>query len=760
MKRTRWTQNRILALLLAAALAVGMLAGCGGNNGDGSAKEETGRFLEKEIALPEGFSLQTIAKLDDGSLGVGGTTDTTYCLLRSTDLGQTWETVWTMDTDWEEEESYINYSAIAPDSTGYIIRSEWGEETVTETLYQVSPEGEISEQQITLPDGEDGEYNYIAQAACDASGTLFVVDGNYDLLKIDPETGKCLSAYQGDRVSTPYFGIAGETLCAVNKDGVLLAGTQSGEKEETDGALDDVVKNTEYASLAVTTKGVRIPMAFGSGEDDSILFVNHEGIYTHQKGGSVNEQLVDGTLGSISDTSMGFLNIVQLDTENLFVAICDSDVAMRLLHYEYDATISSVPEKVITVYSLTESTMLRQTVTAFQKSNPDTYVKLEVGMTGDDGVTAEDAVKLLNTNILAGNGPDVLILDGLPMDSYVEKGILEDISDIVDEVEQEDGVFTNIRDAYRQDGKQYVMPVRFLFPVIVGDTETVAAGGSLETIADRAEQLAEQGEQANVLPVYNKKKFLVYLMEVNSASWTDGEQINSEKLKEFLKQTKRLYDLDDYSGYDERIEAAGDTGLEEDSVKSGSVDLFQVLAEGPGCGQMGVGTMSGLRYIQLLYSAQQQMDTGFALADNEEALTFVPYLMTGIVSGGDTETAKQFVRMLLDSEISDAWDNGFPTNRASYEANCEEVMNKEEDLGAATYMDGEGNTLEIWYRAMTQEQIDTTTAILESLTQSSMTDRVIRDLIVEQGVSYLDGTQDLDTTVNEIQKKVNLYLSE
>ena len=45
------------------------------------------------------------------------------------------------------------------------------------------------------------------------------------------------------------------------------------------------------------------------------------------------------------------------------------------------------------------------------------YVRYEVGMDGEDGVTKEDAIRKLNTRILAGDGPDVIILDGLPVDS-------------------------------------------------------------------------------------------------------------------------------------------------------------------------------------------------------------------------------------------------------------------------------------------------------------------------------------------------------
>ena len=40
------------------------------------------------------------------------------------------------------------------------------------------------------------------------------------------------------------------------------------------------------------------------------------------------------------------------------------------------------------------------------------YINYEIGMDGD-GVTREDALKKLNTKLLSGEGPDVIILDGM-----------------------------------------------------------------------------------------------------------------------------------------------------------------------------------------------------------------------------------------------------------------------------------------------------------------------------------------------------------
>ena len=52
-------------------------------------------------------------------------------------------------------------------------------------------------------------------------------------------------------------------------------------------------------------------------------------------------------------------------------------------------------------------------------------------MSGDDSVTDTDALKVLNTEIMAGTGPDVLLLDGISEDTYIERGMLENLSGVL-----------------------------------------------------------------------------------------------------------------------------------------------------------------------------------------------------------------------------------------------------------------------------------------------------------------------------------------
>ena len=109
-----------------------------------------------------------------------------------------------------------------------------------------------------------------------------------------------------------------------------------------------------------------------------------------------------------------------------------------------------------------------QNISQYQKENPEVYVDLEVGVTEDNGVTASDALKNLSTEIMAGNGPDILMLDGLPVDSYVEKGMLEDLSDVAAQAED---LFENLMAGMEEDGKLYGIPLRFSIPLVEADTQ-------------------------------------------------------------------------------------------------------------------------------------------------------------------------------------------------------------------------------------------------------------------------------------------------
>ena len=89
-------------------------------------------------------------------------------------------------------------------------------------------------------------------------------------------------------------------------------------------------------------------------------------------------------------------------------------------------------------------------------------MKVESGVSGDDAVTTSDAIRTLNTEVMGGNGPDILLMDGLPVNSYVEKGLLADVSDTVNPLISDGKLFDKIAQTYKgDDGKIYAVPMTF-----------------------------------------------------------------------------------------------------------------------------------------------------------------------------------------------------------------------------------------------------------------------------------------------------------
>lgn len=46
------------------------------------------------------------------------------------------------------------------------------------------------------------------------------------------------------------------------------------------------------------------------------------------------------------------------------------------------------------------------------------------GQTSAGSTTVSDTIRALNTELLGGNGADLLVLDGLPAESYIKRGFL------------------------------------------------------------------------------------------------------------------------------------------------------------------------------------------------------------------------------------------------------------------------------------------------------------------------------------------------
>ena len=71
-------------------------------------------------------------------------------------------------------------------------------------------------------------------------------------------------------------------------------------------------------------------------------------------------------------------------------------------------------------------------------------VELWVGMEDEAALTRTDAIKQLNTELMSGSGPDLIVMDGLSVEKYTDMGLLLPLDVNV----SDDRCFENIAKTY------------------------------------------------------------------------------------------------------------------------------------------------------------------------------------------------------------------------------------------------------------------------------------------------------------------------
>lgn len=750
---------RKLIALLCACMLITVLPGCSdstdsetkpnGTQADGDVAENVnakGRFLETELELPEKISkVIGVRKCQDDSIVLVGYDENWVGLYRECTKNQ--------GKDWEEtsldSDDYM-MAAINEDGSaalfGYFASDD------DRGILLVAADGTSKTLTLQMPEykGSMSDTSNMIVSAEYAAGKLFVVDLNMALYEVDTTSGGMTEVSKD--IAEDITGILplGNRLALLTGNGVRLLdarkGTLLSEDKELEKALG-VISNSSDTPV--------YPAMLAAGEkEDELYYVNNSGIFYHKQGGSTIEQLANGELISVGDNSMAFRELARFDDEHFMVFAVDSLGKERCYSYAYDANASAVPEKQLSVYALEDSIVLQQAVSAFQKNNPDVFVKKTIGMSKDNSVMAEDAIKTLNTEIMAGNGPDVLVLDGLPVDSYVEKGILSDISGLVADADKKDGLFTNITDAYKKDGAVYQIPLRFFCTAAEWNDGLKDISGKPEQVAEYIKTL-KNGE-VPVLAELPAEMLLYSFYDAYSPSWKTDSGIDTESLKNSLEAAKTLYDLDNYKESERRNYGA----VFSDTIYQGQI-IYGTLSTGSngrimGKAQVSIGTLCGVDNVMSLYGMESSKAGSFGLLYGGEQKVFVPFVSLGLAEPAkDNEMAQEFIRLSLSADGQRQMTTHFSINKKAYENECN--SGKAYSIGGS---DENGIMFGYEVSPLNESQKQKLTTMLESLNTPVWSDRVVQDLVISEGKKYLQGEQSLEDAVAAIARKVQLYVSE
>lgn len=582
---------------------------------------------------------------------------------------------------------------------------------------------------------KDGIYNISDFLAADSGAVLFsLMDGKTVVWK--PEDGVSLQLYQKNRNSTLNTSstLVGDTYITAGDLGFLAYDMETGKELET----------IPYQTGDSDAEG-----SLAAGEGDDIYLCNAAGIHHMALGGTMWETIVDGSLNSLSLPGIRISKMC-VGKNNDFFVWYEKDENPVLVHYVYDPDTISVPTSTLTVYGLdlSEKYLIRQGAIRFQMENPDIRVEVIDGRKQMEGMMDADIIRSLNEELLTGAGADVLVLDGLPGKSYIEKGILEDMSELLAPFTESGEIYRNLTGHFRRsDGSVYEVPVRVLFPVVYGEAGATASLSSLQAYLEYQESPGA-GSISGKTVYENILRRLAFLYD--QELWDDDGKLKEEELTDLLEAAMRtgehsgarvLYPEDEDNGAGKRYNLVAENGFT-------TPDHLGIMA---GDNQASLELPREMAEMSLSFAVMREK--GYPLQSVNH--TFYPEERVAINRNSrQKETAERFVTFLLSEQIQgEDVEDGFPVTRAGVERWKQRQI-------VMSYGTGNWDGLMIYGDYPTESERKLLLDMIPDLDNPVVPDPTVLSIMAEESEGYFSGTQDLPAAVKAIISKVTLYRAE
>lgn len=750
-------KKRSIILMILTICFLAILAGCRKEEKEtGSVNNGKGRYLEESLVFPKEITdIDSIIRQENGSYLCF---DKANGLFESVDKGKTWSQ---KKAAWREAiVSEFDITGAAISSAGefavtYYPKSR-GDEYNPPLYKYIAVDGSTMDLGMELKDG-----NYISKFTFSEDRRLYCFDGVGKIYEVDKKTGSFTKLLQADN-AIDYMSVAGNNIVAVSRDRKsVIYDLKLNQKVGTDAALDRFLQDATKVETGYRSYANAVLILTGM-EENSIYLACKGGLFYHILGGSVMEQVIDGSLSTFGNPTDFLLSMTAEEGGTFLGLYTKEDLSRELIRYTYDKTVSAVPDTEIKIYSLEDNQTVRQAISQYQKNNTDVYFNYTLGMGGEDNITKEDALKTLNTEILAGNGPDILIMDDIILNTYAEKGVLLDLSSVLKEVEADSQLFNNIAQACEVNDKVYAIPAKFKVPVIAGESRYVDGITGLPELAAILKEIRAQKTDGNILGIYTEKELLNLLVIGCSPSWLkeDGT-LDQEYLKEFFTYAKQIYETEKQG-----ITPAMEKDYEENYFyPDASTNALHLLA-----GELVVacGYMKG---INMDYSALTSIFAGMDSKGTIKSLNlqsqnvFLPRTIAAVNSRtANPDKAKDFIKVLLSEELQTInLEDGFPVNKASFEKQLTDYMatGEDTDYGETMGMNGwDGEIILLDLKKLSVQEADNLRLLVNNLSSPDIGDSVITDTITDLGLPALNGEKSIDEVVTEINNKLEVRLKE
>ncbi len=368
----------------------------------------------------------------------------------------------------------------------------------------------------------------------------------------------------------------------------------------------------------------------------------------------------------------------------------------------------------------------------------------------DFDAAMQAAADKMKDDMLDGKIPDIICMDGVPLASLCNKGVLEDMTEHFSSFSP-DTYFTNAIDSMRYNDRLYTIGTKFTLATTVAKTAYV---GEKEGVTlDELMKICEgHGDTMKPFGSWTKDMTTTNLIGGMLSSLIDTKtgtcNFNTPEFKKLLGFIKQMPD---------------DFNYEEDAFSQYLDDKSLISSETV------YGAKSLYQQIHMWFDDAPVTFLGLPVSGNGGNGARINVSSQVAISSGST--CKEQCYELLDYMLSEEYqkqigsDEGIPMNRKVFRERSEEEMKPKK------VKDANGNlvdeSFEVYIRGAMKKVPDMPIEFVDHMEQyilnakdSASVDYKVMEIIKEETTKFYNGDQDDNTTVTNIQDRVGLYLRE
>lgn len=706
-------------------------------------------FYEKELNLPPLSKIYDFKKINTSNLSIIGTnSDNLLKKYTSSDNGNNWKESLVPMFDSDDniciQASISNNGDIALIyfDNKYQNNSSIDNNIEFETCIIQNDKSTINKLSI-----DNNDFFNLTKFKFESNNDLFYSTSDGKIVQYDSLSGLLKNTFLIDTEELIDF-------CVISNSLIVLSTEHLTEYNLSTGKEVKRVKNSNFHIDNFSS-------IYSSYNNDSIYIINSKGLFEYNL---LNENLVkifDNLTYTMSDNNMYINNFINI-FENEFLIIYGMYNSNEKLLCNYSSNNSLMISN-LKVYSLYENTLIRNLINEFNRKNPNINLQYEIGIQDASTLTQSDAIKILNTELANGAGPDIILLDDLPINEYIEQGILDDLSDLL---EDKTDFFENVVNLFYTENQLYTIPLRIKIPLIVGDNSIVENTDSIYSLLDIFSNTTSPNK---IINIYDCKDLINLTYYIFCNNFINGKNLNTTSLKNYLIEIKQLYelisskiDLESYNMYSEMINQLKPSDINEFSKKfylEKELDSISFLLNNQP--QIDIGYINSFNDLALISTVSNHYNNiNFSNFKDTSSNVFIPKTIISINTKSQNKSlAKQFVIYLLNNN-SQCVDKeiGLPINKKALDI----IFNKNIDnsnLGGYT-IETNGDLKDypiIWPSETDYSQL---VEIINSLNCITIDNDYLLNSLLIAGEKYILNQFTIDEALNYISEELFIHLNE